>query len=75
MNSKLPQFLSGLSRALYLTTFLEMAVYKVHVMTCVLRTARISNVEIVMCVIYKERWETFQLGEEMKADVINMSRA
>ena len=38
--------------------------YKVHVMARVLRTARISNVDIVMCVIFKERWEIFQLGEE-----------
>ena len=43
-------------------------------MICVLRTARISNVEIAMCVINRRKMVNFELGEEMRNDVINVSR-
>ena len=43
-------------------------------MICVLRAARISNVEIAMCVIKWRKMVNFKLGEEMRNDVINMSR-
>ena len=45
-------------------------------MTRVLHTARKSNVQIVMSVIYKElKMVNSRLGEEMKNDVFNLSRA
>ena len=45
-------------------------------MTRVLHTARKSNVQIVMSVIYKElKMVNSRLGEEMKNDVFNVSRA
>ena len=44
-------------------------------MICVLRTARISNVEIAICVVKWRTMVNFKLGEEMRNDVINMSRA
>ena len=43
-------------------------------MICVLRTARISNVEIAMSVIKRRKMVNFELGEEMRNDVINVSR-
>ena len=54
----------------------EWAISKVHVWyACVLRTARISNVEIAICVVKWRTMVNFKLGEEMRNDVINMSRA
>ena len=48
-------------------------------MICVLRTARISNVEIAMCVIKRRKMVNFELGDTyvqkcMRNDVINVSR-
>ena len=43
---------------------------------CILCTARISNVETVMCVINKERWWILSSVKKWENnDVINMSRA